>query len=219
MQFPWYKKLASYFTDILIESCSSEVNPELDVVLSKGRLKLSTPHAVYSESEYYYNFSEVFKKLNLHKKHFPNTLVLGLGLGSIPIMLERIFHVKTLYTILEIDPTIIQLFKKYVQKELRSEIQLIHEDAFEFINKNKIQYNLICVDLFIDNEVPQIFEQLDFLEKLKKSLCPGGILIYNRIDISNRDHNLNQLFDQKFLPLFPARKIYPVGCNLMFTVH
>ena len=86
---PFWKKILSYFFEFHIESAPSEINPHLYVSLNRGRYQLSTANAIYSFEDLYDNFFDAFKKVNLDQYPIKNVLVLGLGLGSIPLMLEK----------------------------------------------------------------------------------------------------------------------------------
>ncbi|MEO6189604.1 MAG: hypothetical protein ABIO44_03740 [Saprospiraceae bacterium] len=218
MRFPWYKIWLSYLTDVTIEETASILNPKLIVYLSKGRIKLCTPNAIYSEADHYYNFTEIFENIKISNLKIPKTLVLGLGLGSIPFMLEKIFHVETEYKLIELDPIIIDLFNKYVKDDLSSPMNIILMDAFEFMTTNTQKYYLICVDIFIDRTTPIIFEQNEFLSKLKDALNETGIIIYNRLLENNKDKALNQSFDHLFNSFFPNRFIQKVKYNEMYVV-
>lgn len=70
---------------------------------------------------------------------------------------------KYAYTGVELDEAVIYLASKYVMDELKSEIELIHADAYAFISQNKIKYDLICIDIFIDDKIPEIFLTKEFL--------------------------------------------------------
>ncbi|MEL6987810.1 MAG: hypothetical protein AAGK97_08260, partial [Bacteroidota bacterium] len=85
---PKWKKYLSYFIELHIESAPGEINPHLYVSLKNGRLQLSTANAVYSHEELYLNFKQAFDKLKFEKLEGKNVLILGFGLGSIPIIIE-----------------------------------------------------------------------------------------------------------------------------------
>ena len=103
MKQPLWKRLVSYFFEIHIESTSSEFNPHLYVSLYKGRYQLSTANAIYSFEDLYDNFSEAFEEIDLDRLAIQNVLILGFGLGSIPILLEQHFNKEYHYTGIEID--------------------------------------------------------------------------------------------------------------------
>ena len=54
-----------------------------------------------------------------------------------------------------------------------------NEDAYAFLQNTSQQYDLICVDVFMDRLVPQQFLSSDFFKLLKSKLKKDGIWIMN----------------------------------------
>lgn len=192
MNFKWHQRLLSYLYDIPLEENHSEYSDRLQVYLCNNRLKLTAGSAIYSEEDNYYNFTEVFKKINIKKLNINKVLVLGLGLGSIPVMLEKKFGLFYNYDLIEIDPAIIRLFQKYVAPGLQSKIQVFERDALSFIQENTQKYDLICVDLFINRIVPAQFTSEEFISDLSKAMNPNAKLIFNRLIPDTIDESIEQ---------------------------
>ncbi len=186
MKKPLDKKLISYVKDVLVESTFSEYNEILEVYLSNGRFQLCTEKAIYSYEDKYVNFSETFKKIDWSKLFVKKVLVLGLGLASVPQMLEQVFRKKFEYHAVEIDDEIIRLADKYILDELESPIQIFEMDAEIFVDIATEKYDLIVVDIFDDAIVPPQFEDKSFLEKVKKLLNKNGVLLFNRLNTSKQ---------------------------------
>ncbi len=209
MKQPTWKKWLSYFKDVHLESVESDFNPELQVFLVQGRYQLVTKNAVYSFDDLYTNFKAAFQQLNFKSKEIDSVLLLGLGLGSIPFMLEQTFKSKGNYTAVEIDDAIIYLANKYTLANFESPINYICTDAFSFVNTTREKYNLICMDIFEDDFIPPQFETIEYLERLKERLEPNGLLLYNRLSLTEEDLTRSQKFkDSKFLKVFPNG--YPI---------
>ncbi|MCH2044710.1 MAG: methyltransferase domain-containing protein [Saprospiraceae bacterium] len=207
----WLKKALSYLYDIKVESTSSPYNECLDVFLSKGRYSLATKNAVYSYEDLYWNFRIAFEKLPLDQLNIQKVLILGLGLGSIPLLLEQKFEQNYTYTVVEIDAKVIELAQKYgfASRGLSSPIELVCADAFSYLENCTASYDLIAIDLFIDNEVPEQFERIDFLQNTKRCLSPKGILMYNRLAYKKNLAKKTQSFFQDTF-----KKIYPMAIEL-----
>jgi SAM-dependent methyltransferase len=168
MESVW-KKWLSYIAEIHIESASSEYNPHLYVSLRKGRYQLSTKGAVYSFADLYDNFLKAFQRIDLDRLPGNEVLVLGLGLGSIPYILEKTFQRKYYYTAVEIDETVADLANRYTLSNLKSSVEVIVADAYAYILQTGVQYDLICMDVFIDATVPSPFEEREFLQALQET--------------------------------------------------
>lgn len=214
MQEPTWKKWLSYLAEIHIESASSEYNPHLYVSLRNGRYQLSTAHAIYSYGDLYTNFDRAFQRIDLHSLPGNEVLILGLGLGSIPVILEQKYDKHYHYTAIEIDEAVLDLANRYILDELHSPIQLICADADAFVMQSDAKFDLICMDIFLDDEVPTVFESTVFLEALRDLLNPGGVLLYNRLAAKSKDvERTKAFFDHQFLPVFPQGAWLDVGGN------
>jgi 2-polyprenyl-3-methyl-5-hydroxy-6-metoxy-1,4-benzoquinol methylase len=212
------KKILSYLVDIQIDTASTGLNPVLQLSLRKGRYYLTTTNAVYSFGDLYDNFSKTFQKLDFEKNKFQNLLVLGFAMGSVPFMLERVFGQKMHCTGVEADTKIVEWASKYTLPTLANPIQLIHEDALVFVEKCSQQFDIIVVDLFLDDLVPTQFESLDFLQKTKSLLTPKGLLLFNRLADTEIALSATQFYLEKtFKIVFPEGNYLDVNGNWMLA--
>lgn len=181
MRYSIWSKIGSYFVDILLEKQQSVHSGTLELIQRKGRLALCTENAVYSYEDLYSNFRDSFKQMNWSNLKGNKVLVLGMGMGSIPQLLEQQFGNRFRYTLVELDEVVVALAQKYTLPKLQSDYKVVTANAMDFVANDNQQYDIIAVDLFVDDKTPAIFEQADFLENCKKRLRPKGVLIYNRL--------------------------------------
>lgn len=200
--------------ELHIESTSSDYNPHLYVSLSRGRYQLCTANAIYSYEDQYDNFRKAFVKIDLDKLPGKEVLILGFGLGSIPILLEKIFDQDLYYTAVEIDEAVIELAGKYALPDIQSPIEMICADAAVYVDQEPATYDLICMDVFLDDVVPDVFEQEVFLTGLKNMLNPNGLLLFNRLAATKKDkQESRRFFEDHFLPVFPHGTYLEAGGN------
>lgn len=218
MAIPKWKKWLSYFKEIHLESTSSIHNPELHVSLIEGRHQLSTDNAIYSFDDKYDNFAQAFDKVRWEVFEGKEVLVLGLGLASIPYLLEKKCKQSFNYTCVEIDEQIIFLAEKYILNKLDSHFEIISTDAELYINQSTNKYDLICMDIFENDLVPPQFETQAFLLKIKDALNPNGILMYNRLALTDRDKILsNRFYTDEFKCTFEDGYLMDVGTNYILV--
>ncbi|MCO6493161.1 MAG: hypothetical protein J5I98_32375 [Phaeodactylibacter sp.] len=218
MKPPFWKSLLSYLFEWHIESAPSEANPHLYVSLKNGRYQLCTANAVYSYEDLYTNFLWAFEHIQLDEVPGEDVLILGLGLGSIPLILEKKFGRQYRYTAVELDEAVVYLAGRYGLGQLSSPVATICADAYSFLMLNEEQYGMICMDIFLDDVVPRQFESSEFLEALKDALAPGGLLLYNRLADNPRDQKATQhFFERRFLSVFPQGAYLDVGGNWMLV--
>lgn len=212
----FWKRMLSYITEVPVETTSSDYNKTLYVCMRRGRYQLCTENAIYSYADLYDNFSKAFDRLDLDRLPGDNVLILGFGLGSIPYMLEKVYHRDYYYTVVEIDLEVLQLANRYTLPDLKSGISSVCMDAYEFVMYCEDTYDLIAVDLFRDDVIPEEFEETEFLERLGELLNPGGLLMYNRLSFHRRDKDLsNQFFNNRFKVCFPNAVNLDVDGNFM----
>ncbi|MEM9547516.1 MAG: hypothetical protein AAGA77_16165 [Bacteroidota bacterium] len=214
MRQPLWKRLLSYIKDVHIESATSIFNDELNVLLVKGEYQLVTPEAIYSYGKRYDNFFSAFKQIGLEKREIDSVLLLGLGLGSIPLMLEKHFKKEYRYTAVEIDDDIINLASKYVLNYLKSEITTICTDAVNFVQIDQNQYDMVAMDVFISDYIPSEFETEEFLLHLKKKIAPNGLLMFNRLYFFEKDKKKTETyFNTTFKKIFPNGRRLNINGN------
>ena len=212
------QKLLSFITDVPLEQAVSEYNDLLQVVLNRGRMQLLTKNAIYSYGDLYSNYYRAFQRLTLNELDIENVLILGFGLGSIPYMLEKKFKKNYHYTGVEIDETVIYLANKYVTQYLESSIEMFCCDAYGFTIQSTETYDIVCVDVFIDDKIPSKFESEDFLFYLKKILRGKGVLLYNCLYLTEEDKKrTNHFFENIFLKMFPKGGYIDVKGNWIIT--
>ncbi len=199
---PWWKRALSYFMEIHIESTTSPYNPHLYVSMKKGQFMLSTDKAIYSYGVKYENFGEAFQLLDL--SDIKTCLVLGFGLGSIPMILEKKLKMDISYTGVEIDDEVVYLVSKYVLPGLHSNIDIVTTDVLAFITQCDDTYDMICMDVFESDYIPPEMESEEFLKSLDTLLKEGGLLLYNRLYYKEEDIVQTHIyFDKVFKSVFP----------------
>lgn len=216
MSIPVWKKALSYFYPVRVECASSTHNPKLEIYLKQGRYQLCTPNAVYSYGDLYDNFTRTFDAMELDVLDVRKVLVLGFGLGSVTTILEKIFEKNYEYTAVEIDQKIIDLANKYVLPDIMSNIRIICDDALHFVRNCADKFDMIAVDLFIDDKVPAVFERQEFLLGIRNLLNDEGVLVYNRLALDKKDlAETREFYKEQFSAVFPECTYLDVDGNWM----
>lgn len=217
-KIPIWKKYLSHLVPFTIEVTEGTHNHYLEVLYSRGRYQLNTENAIYSFEDLYINYYQAFEALKIQDRAIKNVLILGFGLGSIPVMLERNFKQHYHFTGVELDEEVLILANKYGISGLSSPIELICADAIQFTRQCSRTFDMICMDVFKDAKVPLAFETLDFLEDLKSLIAPNGLLLYNRMAHNEVQKAANQqFFEQRFATVFPEGRSLELGSNWMLV--
>ena len=211
---PFWKKWLSYLSELPIESVESDISETLHVSLLRGRYQLYTENAIYSFDDLYDNFRKCFLQLDLDQLQGRDVLILGFGLGSIPIILEKDKPANWHFTGIEMDETVIYLANKYSIPRISSPLEMIQADAFSFVQQCQRTFDVICMDIFINDKVPSNFETDSFLMALKNLLSPSGILIFNKLSRTQSDKNQAQHFYKyTFSNVFPESTYLEIEGN------
>lgn len=197
-----------------MDSATTEWNPNLDLSLRKGRYYLTTTNAVYSFGDLYDNFSATFQQLDFSKLKLDSVLILGFAMGSVPFMLEKKFNKKFNCTGVEVDSKIVEWAKRYTLPDLTNPTAVLNADALAFVTTCKQHFDLVVVDLFLDDLVPSQFESLHFLIECKGLLNQDGLFLFNRLaDTADAAASTQSFFLSNFKTVFPAADYLELGGN------
>ena len=215
---PRWKYYLSYLFEFHVESASSPFNPHLYVSLKKGRYQLSTANAIYSYDDLYDNFDTAFNRLDWESLATQEVLLLGLGLGSVPFILENKWGIHSKYTAVEIDESVIYLAEKYRLSTLQSPVCTVCADALAFAYHCIESYDLIIVDLFQDDKIPEAFWEKDFLEEIKRIQNDNGLVLFNHLAITDEQKERSyRYFKEVFSMIFPQAAILQTRSNYIFV--
>ena len=125
-------------------------------------------------------------------------LVLGIAGGSVIKTLVNEIDFKGEITGVEIDPEIISLANKYFKLNEINNLTIIIEDANQFVQKTNQSFDLIIIDIFQDNSMPEFLFETVFIENTKSLLIPWGYLLFNTMIHTKSDQERNKLYRNHF---------------------
>lgn len=123
-------------------------------------------------------------------------LLIGLGGASIADALQRMFP-DTSIEVVEINPVIYEVAKKYFYFELANNTKVIIQDGISFLENavtQKRTYDFIIVDAFNNNGVVPVFITEEFTRTVKSALAPGGVVVVNTLYDSEHDKIYKTIF-------------------------
>lgn len=131
-------------------------------------------------------------------KNSNSILILGVAGGSVIKTLVNEIDFKGEITGVEIDPEIISLANTYFKLNEIPNLTIIIEDACRFVQKTNKTFDLIVIDIFQDNSMPQFLFETVFVENTKYLLNPGGYLLFNTMIHSKSDLERNKKYINHF---------------------
>jgi spermidine synthase len=208
----WWQLVWSYTREIVLETVEQANGARLYVSLKKGRLMLSTDETIYSWDDRYLNFVWGIERIVPDKRKASQALLLGMGLGAIPFILQSKFHITPQFTAVEIDPDIIRLAQKYSLSRLQNPPKVICADATEAVHYLDGAFEMIFIDICQEDHIPGGCESQAFLEQIQQLLSPNGVLLYNRFYSTYRDQfKTDKFFKSVFKEVFPKGQIIDQG--------
>lgn len=105
-------------------------------------------------------------------------LVLGLGGGAVPMMFYHLCK-DIRIDVVEIDPVIHEIAKKYFNFITDSRVKVHIDDASQFIQKNGQKYDIIIMDAFIGQRQHRSLTAQEFFLAARERLNPGGLFVTN----------------------------------------
>lgn len=115
------------------------------------------------------------------------------------------------------DEVILTLAKKYLKSSLEASIEYVIHDADNYIRNVNRKFDLVLFDVYIDNETPMKFMTGDFLISLKDKVEENGLLLFSKIEDSNKAKIENLQFEKTFSDVFPHSFSIDTNGNKIFT--
>lgn len=214
------QKLFSYLIPVNIYKKKSDVSQSLEVTWNNGQLVLDSKNTNYSYGSLQRILRKGLKYIGFERiKGFENVLVLGVAGGSVIKTLVEEVKFKGKITGVEIDKDIVAIAEKYFGLSKISNLEIIIEDAFEFVLRTKDKYDLIIIDIFQDTTMPNFLFQDFFINHINLLLKVNGFILFNTMVINEKDNQRNAEYKSKFngnysLRMYPKVEVH----NELFTI-
>lgn len=179
----WWQRLLSYFWLVRLPTPPSTVTPSLEVRLSDGRLVVDATGVNYAFGGLDHFFRAAFRRLGIPEAQMQKVLILGFGSGNVATILREWETGPPLdITGVEQDGSMLEIGRRYFHLDELEPLELKIQDAAAYVRQApQKQFDLIVVDLFVEDVVPQRFTTTAFLKKLGALLRPRGLLFFNRL--------------------------------------
>lgn len=214
------KKILSYFIPLKVYQKKSGISKNLEVTWNNGQLVLDSKNTNYS----YGSLQRILRK-GLHYigferiRGFKNILVLGVAGGSVIKTLVEEINYKGKITGVEIDPEAITIANRFFRLNEIKNLEIIIDDAFEFVLKTREKYDLIIIDIFQDTVMPNFLFKEFFINRINFLLNLNGFILFNTMTLSKKDIDRNLEYRSKFNSDYSVR-MYPKveDHNELFTI-
>ena len=111
----------------------------------------------------------------------------------------------------------IRLARAHFGLDREGNLRVICADALDFVRDARERYDLIVVDLFVDDQVPPQFRTASFLEATAALLRRGGLLVFNCYVKTSVARAESERFASLFASTLPGGSALPVRNNLLLV--
>ena len=214
------RKLFSYFIPITIYQKNSAISKSLEITWNNGELVLDSKSTNYSYGSLQRILRKGLKFIGFERiKNFETVLVLGVAGGSVIKTLVDEIKFRGKITGVEIDKEVVEIANLYFGLDKTPNLEIVIDDAFEYVLKTKLKYDLVIIDIFQDTMMPNFLFEDFFIQRINSLLNLNGFILFNTMVINQKQAERNQLYKSKFdghysLRMYPKVETH----NELFTI-
>jgi spermidine synthase len=135
--------------------------------------------------------------LNPQPKHI---LVIGLGGGTLPMTLQRLLPDARIDAV-EIDPAVVRVAQRYFGFRESEHLHVAEQDGRAYIRqalRGGRRFDLVMLDAYDNQYIPEHMLTKEFLEEVRATLEPGGIVAANTFSVSRLYSNESVTYHDVF---------------------
>jgi spermidine synthase len=214
------RKLFSYLIPINIYKKKSAISETIEVSWNNGELVIDSKNTNYSYGSLQRILRKGLKYIGFERiRSFDNVLLLGVAGGSVIKTLVDEIKFKGKITGVEIDAAMIEVANTYFKLNEIPNLNIVIDDAFEFVLKTKETYDLIIIDVFQDTTMPNFLFEDFFINRVNFLLRKDGFILFNTMVINDGNRERNLIYKNKFngdysLRMYPKVETH----NELFTI-
>jgi spermidine synthase len=178
----YFYKESDYYTIKLSKTMSSDKKTELEAMvldnLIHSYVNLNDP--THIEYEYERIYADVLKWKFAQDTPF-KSLTIGGGGYTFPRFME-VMYPRAQIDVVEIDPYVTKVVYDHLGLSKDTRIVTYNTDGRWYVMNCKEKYDLVFTDAYNDISIPYHLTTKEFLQEIKATMNPGGILMSNIID-------------------------------------
>lgn len=147
-----------------------------------------------------FTYSKMMMAALLFQPNPQRILVIGLGGGTVPTALAQLLPDAKI-NVVEIDPAVVKAAEDYFDFRETENTRVIVSDGRVYTKRalaRKERYDLIMLDAFNGDYIPEHLMTREYLEETKQLLNPGAVLVANTFSISELYHHESTTYTAVF---------------------
>ncbi len=136
-------------------------------------------------------------------------LIIGLGGGPLTMALHQILPNAQIDSV-EIDPAVVKMAKQYFYYQESEKVSTTVADGRIFVKRQALKknsYDMIILDAFTGDYIPEHLMTLEFLQEVKSLLTKDGLVIANTFSTSKLYHHESATYERAFPHLLNVRSV------------
>ena len=129
-----------------------------------------------------------------------SVLMIGMGGGTIPTVLAELYPDAAI-DVVEIDPAVVAVAEQFFAFEATPNMRVITLDGRVFAKRaalNESTYDLILLDAFNGDYIPEHLTTREFLSEVKSLMKPGAVAVANTFAVSQLYHHESTTYQGVF---------------------
>jgi spermidine synthase len=126
-----------------------------------------------------------------------NILVIGLGGGALANALHYTLPSSQI-DVVELDPKVIEVAKQYFNFSEDDKMKVFQTDGLDFVKECSHKYDLIILDAFDGEYIPETMLTEDFVLNVRRILNENGVVVVNTFGKSKHESLENDLYEKFF---------------------
>ena len=173
----------------------------------KNETARQTCQSLSDPNEFVFSYTRMMMGALYLNPNPQKVLIVGLGGGILPTALSRLFP-ETVIDVVEIDPAVVKVAQQFFGFHPSQNVHIFEEDGRVFIKRagqTDQRYDLIMLDAFDHEYIPEHLLTQEFLLEVKKLLTMDGVLAANTFSSSRLYHHESVTYSAVFGDFYNLR--------------
>lgn len=134
-------------------------------------------------------------------------LIIGVGGGSLPMAIREKYP-SAMIDAVELDPEVVKVAERYFHFKPDDHIAVHTDDGRVFVRKairKKIKYDVVILDAFDKDYIPEHMATKEFLEQVKEVLNDNGLLLANTFSLTRYQKYEEATYQAVFGTIYESR--------------
>jgi spermidine synthase len=153
-----------------------------------------------------FGYNQRFIEIVDQMEGLKNILLIGGGVYTLPTSISALNDFVNI-DIVEPNEELDEIAVKYFEYKTNSKTMIYHVGGQEFLKTSTKKYDLIIIDAYHEDQIPEDFQSISFTKLIKQALSIGGTVAFNIISSLRPDSPINK-FQEYYASEFSSVVVY-----------